>query len=181
MPGRRCPKFSSIHSPSFREDVTMSLRSFRNPSLVRSRNRARAKTKFILPARPPARSPEGRADFYRRLGEGGTKLEKAYQVSIIRLEECKFRAFQRGNRGTPATLTDSTIFSITNNDKVQPEVHLGDNKGTSEVHPGHTNHTDTLITPSTMSTKHTHNRTTLPAHQHRHLGFRASSLIPVHP
>jgi len=87
--------------------------------------------------------PEGRADFYRRLGEGGTKLEKSYQVSIIRLEKCKFRAFQRGNRGTPATLTDSRLSSITNNTKGQPEVHLGDNKGTSKVHPGHTNHTDT--------------------------------------
>jgi len=78
----------------------------------------------------------------------------------MRPVRCKFRAFQRRNRGTHATLTGSRLFSITQGAKGQPEVHLGDNKGTSEVHPGHTNHTDTLITQSTRSTKHTHNKAT---------------------
>jgi|GEM_PF-5300635 len=79
-------------------------------------------------------------------------------------EADKFKpaVIQRGNKGTHASLTGSTIFSMAKAAKGQPEVHLGDNKGTSEVHPGHTNHTDTLITQNTMSTKYTHNKSIIP-------------------
>ncbi len=73
-------------------------------------------------------------------------------------EKCRHAVIQRGNRGTHATLTESTIFSMARNAEGQPEGHLGDNKGTSEGHLGDTNHTDTLITQSTRSTKHTHNK-----------------------
>ena len=66
--------------------------------------------------------------------KAGLRSRKAYQVAKERLEKCNFAAFQGYNRGTPATLTDSTIFSITKDAKGQPEGKLRDNKGTSGGH-----------------------------------------------
>ncbi len=93
--------------------------------------------------------------------KAGLRSRKVYQVAMERLEKGKLAVFQGGNRGTLATLTGSTIFSITKDAKGHPEGKLGDNKGTPEGHLGDTNHTDTLITQSTMSTKHTHNKATI--------------------
>ena len=64
----------------------------------------------------------------------GLRSRKAYQVVMGRLEMCKLAVIQGGNRGTLATLTATTISSITNDAKGQPEGHLGDNKGTPEGH-----------------------------------------------
>jgi len=93
--------------------------------------------------------------------KAGLRSRKIYQMSIERLEKCKLAVFQGYNRGTLATLTGSTIFSITKDAKGHPEGKLGDNKGTPGGHLGDTNHTDTLITQSTRSTKHTHNKATI--------------------
>jgi len=82
-------------------------------------------------------------------------------MSIERMGGCKLAVIQRDNRGTHATVTGSRLFSFTQDAKGQPEGKLGDNKGTSEGHPGDTNHTDTLITQSTRRTKHTHNKATI--------------------
>ena len=79
-----------------------------------------------------------------------------------KLGNCKLTVIQGDNRGTHATLTNTTLTSIANGAKGHPEIHLGDNKGTSKGHLGDTNHTDTLITQSTRSTKHTHNKSIIP-------------------
>ena len=105
--------------------------------------------------------PEGRAGVHRGLEEGGTTFEKSLSGVYQKPKKGQICGNPEGQQGNTATLTGSMLFSITKDAKIQPEVHLGDNKGTSKVHPGDTNHTDTLITPSTMSTKHTHNRATV--------------------
>jgi len=130
----------------------------------------------------PHLRPEGRAGVYRRQGEVGDTFEKAYQVPIRYLSKAK-KGQICGNpevqQGNTATLTGSRLFSITKDAKVQPEVHLGDNKGTSKVHPEDTNHTDTLITPSTMSTIHTHTQQSNRDRRHRrNRGIRARPFDP---
>ena len=75
------------------------------------------------------------------------------------MKKCKLAVIQRGNKGTHASLTGSTIFSMAKAMPMgQPEVHLGDS-----------NHTDTLITPSTLITKHTHKKQN-PSHLRAILG-----------
>ena len=62
--------------------------------------------------------------------------------------------FRGTNKGTVVTHTDSRIFSLT--------AKSGTGKATTQQRTrngqGTTNHTDTLITQSTLSTKYTHNR-----------------------
>lgn len=72
----------------------------------------------------------------------GLHSPKAYQVAKQRLEKCKLVAFQGENKGTRAKLLDSTIFSISADQRGKQEGNLGGNEGEAGGNPGGTNKTD---------------------------------------
>jgi len=57
------------------------------------------------------------------------RSRKAYQMDRERLEKCKLAVIQEGSWGTHVSLTESMIPSITKDAKVQPEIHLGGQRG----------------------------------------------------
>lgn len=79
--------------------------------------------------------------------KAGLHSPKAYQVAKERLEKCKLATFQGGNRGTRATLTNSTIFSLSAEDRGKPRDEQRGNKGEAGGKLGGTNNTDTRKTP----------------------------------
>ena len=89
--------------------------------------------------------------------KAGLPSEKAYRHAKKVLTNLKIGAFEGASEGTVATLIDHSIFSIT----VKTGAGAGADEGRARGERGATNHTDTLITQSTLSTKHTHNKATI--------------------
>ncbi len=79
----------------------------------------------------------------------GLPSKKAYQVAKSRLEKCGLVNFRGGNRGTRATLMNSTIFSLSQDDKGPPEAPPRGTEGEAKGNRGGTIHTDTQKTPIT--------------------------------
>lgn len=75
----------------------------------------------------------------------GLPSEKAYRHAKEILANCRLAAFEGRARGTIATLMDTRIFSITNDDKGGQRGELGADKGRTGGELGATNHTDTQI------------------------------------
>lgn len=76
----------------------------------------------------------------------GLPSRKAYEVAKERLTKCGLVSFKGGNKGTVATLLNTTIFSISNDVKGEQEEQPRGNQGASKGNPGGTNHTDTQKT-----------------------------------
>lgn len=84
----------------------------------------------------------------------GLPSKKAYQVAKMRLEKCGLVDFQGGNKGTRAKLLNSTVFSISQTDRGNPEDTPADHKGEARGKRGgtiHTENTEKTDTPSTPS------------------------------
>jgi hypothetical protein len=81
----------------------------------------------------------------------GLPSKKAYQVAKSRLEKCGLVDFKGGNKGTRATLTDTRIFSLSQDDRGNPEAPPRGNEGEAKGKRGGTIHTENKDTPITLS------------------------------
>ena len=72
----------------------------------------------------------------------GLLSKKTYEVAKMHLEKCGLVGFQGGNKGTRATLLDSTIFSLSSDPRGEPRENPRGSQGASKGRPGGTNHTD---------------------------------------
>ena len=79
--------------------------------------------------------------------KAGIHSEMAYRHAKKTLESCKFATFKGTNKGTVATLLNSSIYSITNDDRNDPRNSPTTDQGTGQQQAGNgqgtTNHTDT--------------------------------------
>jgi hypothetical protein len=84
--------------------------------------------------------------------KAGLRSPKAYEVAKKRLEMCGLVRFQGGNRGTRATILDSTIFSINEGAKGERTDKRAGSKGGADGEQRGTTHIDTKNT-DTQNTK----------------------------
>gem|GEM_PF-2360303 len=84
----------------------------------------------------------------------GLRSRRVYHMSIEWLEKCKLAVIQGDNRGTHATLTATTIFSITSKSGTGTATTQQQTRNGQAT----TNHTDIQ---NVLSTIHTHNRATI--------------------
>lgn len=82
----------------------------------------------------------------------GLHSEKAYQVAKKRLATCGLATFQGGNKGTVAKLTTTTIFSLFQSSRGEPEDRLAADRGRTEGEQGATKHTVHKEHPHTLTT-----------------------------
>ncbi len=74
--------------------------------------------------------------------KAGLPSKKSYQVAKQRLEKCGLAQFQGGNKGTRARLLNSRIFSLTQDQRGNPEDTLTGSKGATKGNQGGTTHTE---------------------------------------
>ena len=72
----------------------------------------------------------------------GLKSKKTYEVAISRLATAGLVEFKRGNRGTIATITSSTVFDIAGDTKGKPEGTPTESQGGADGTPRETNKTE---------------------------------------